>query len=190
MKKLGYFCFVLGCSLLSAVAFGKTLTLFHDNMNEADVGSGDVTIDSSLPTAAIVGGGSICSGDSLQAYLYMTGAAPWEVVVEDSKGIDTVMTGIGSPHTIWLRPVDDESYSVSSVVDGNGISGNTFGKVDVVVNESTPVNILLDRTTYLASEPGVELKADLEPGIFSGNGVSAGYFYPSIAAPAGSPPAT
>lgn len=187
MKRLGYFCFVLGCSFLSAGVFGKTLTLFHDNMNEADVGSGDVTIDSSLPTAAIVGGGSICAGDSLQAFLYMTGTAPWEVVVEDSKGIDTVMTGIGSPHPIWLKPVEDESYSVSSVVDGNGISGNTFGKVDVVVNEPAPVNILLDRTTYLASEPGVELRADIEPGIFSGTGVSAGYFYPSIATPAGSP---
>jgi len=73
------------------------------------------------------------------------------------------------------------------VVDGNGLQGNTFGEVTVTVNEPTPVRILLDRSTFLASEPGVELSADHQPGIFSGKGVSAGYFYPSIATPEGSP---
>jgi hypothetical protein len=147
----------------------------------------NVTIESALPTATIVGSGAVCEGDSLLAYLYMTGGSPWDVVISDSDGVYATLSGITSPYQIWLKPEKEEIYTVTSVVDGNGISGNTFGQSVVKINAPTPVHILLDRTTYLASEPGVELHADLEPGIFSGPGVAAGYFYPSVATPIGSP---
>lgn len=138
-------------------------------------------------TATIIGNGSVCEGDSSLAYIYMTGSSPWNVEVSDSDSVYARLEGINSPHAIWLKPVKNQVYRVTDVEDDDGDSGSTFGSASVTVNSPTPVNIILERLTYLSSEAGVELRADFEPGIFSGPGVSGGFFYPSIATPAGSP---
>lgn len=138
-------------------------------------------------TATIIGDGAVCEGDSSLAYIYMTGSAPWNVEVSDSDSVYARLEGINSPHPIWLKPVKNQVYKMSGVEDDDGDSGSTFGQATVIVNPPTPVNILLDRDKYLSDEAGVELHADFEPGIFSGPGVSGGFFYPSIATPTGSP---
>ncbi len=138
-------------------------------------------------TATIIGDASVCEGDSALAYIYMTGTSPWDVEVSDSDSVYARLEGITSPYALWLKPTKQQVYEVSDVVDGDGDEGSTFGQAIVIVNKPTPVNILLERLTYLSSESGVELRADHEPGIFSGPGVSGGYFYPSIAGPGGSP---
>jgi type VI protein secretion system component Hcp len=147
----------------------------------------NVTIGSDIPTAAIIGGNSVCIGDSLRAYLHFTGSGPWDAVVSNSKGVYMTVTRVNSPYAFWIKTTENESFFVSSVKDKVGNAGITYGQLDVTVNFPTPVEILLDRTTFLSSEPGVKLRADHEPGVFSGKGVSSGYFYPSIATPVGSP---
>ena len=134
-------------------------------------------------TATIIGDASICEGDSSLAYIYMTGTAPWDVEVSDSDTVYARLEGITSPHALWLKPKQQQVYEVTAVADGDGDTGSTFGQASVIVNNPTPVNILLERLTYLSSEAGVELRADHEPGVFSGPGVSGGFFYPSIAGP-------
>ncbi len=139
-------------------------------------------------TATIIGNASICEGDSSLAYIYLTGTSPWDLEVGDSDSIYSRLEGISdSIYALWLKPKKQEVYKVLGVVDGDGDSGSTFGQATVTVNYPTPVNILLERLTYLSSEAGVALRADYEPGIFSGPGVSQSYFYPSIATPVGSP---
>ncbi|MFO7671731.1 MAG: T9SS type A sorting domain-containing protein [Bacteroidales bacterium] len=138
-------------------------------------------------TATIIGNASVCEGDSSLAYIYMTGTSPWDVEVSNSDSVYTRLEGITSPYALWLKPSKQEVFEVTGVVDGDGDRGSTFGQAVVTMDYPTPVNIILDRVTYLSSEAGVELHADHEPGIFSGPGVSGGFFYPSIATPVGSP---
>lgn len=138
-------------------------------------------------TATIIGDASVCEGDSSLAYIYMTGASPWDVELIDSDSVYARLEGITSPFAIWLKPSKNQVYEVSTVVDGDGDSGSTFGQATVNVNPPTPVSIILEQRTYLSSQAGIELHADFEPGIFSGPGVSEGFFYPSIAGPGASP---
>ncbi len=155
--------------------------------SNAPLKNNNVTIASDIPTAAIIGGGTVCVGDSLKAFLHFTGSGPWDAVVSNNKGVYLTVKGVNSPYPFWIRTDEDETFFVSSVKDKVGNVGVAYGELDVTVNYPTPVEILLDRTTYLSSEPGVKLRADHEPGVFSGKGVSSGYFYPSIATPVGSP---
>ncbi len=157
------------------------------NNSNIPLKNNSVTIGSDIPTAAIVGGGSVCLGDSLQAFLHFTGTGPWDAVVSNSAGEYLAVEDVDSPYPFWIRSDVDETFYVSSVSDGVGNEGVAYGQLDVVVNFPTEVQILMDRTTFESSEPGIELHADLEPGVFSGKGVSSGYFYPSIATPVGSP---
>lgn len=146
-----------------------------------------ITLQGQSVTATIIGDASVCEGDSALAYVYMTGSSPWDVVVSDGDSVYARLRGVTSPHGLWLKPIKNQVYKVTSVVDAAGDEGSTFGQAVVSVNQPTPVNIILERLTYLSSESGVELRADHEPGIFSGPGVSGGFFYPSIASPVGSP---
>jgi len=145
------------------------------------------SIFASDATGTIIGNASICEGDSALAYIYMTGTSPWDVEVSDSDSVYALLDSISSPYPLWLKPSKSQVYKVTGVVDGDGDVGSTFGQAVVALNSPTPVNIILDRLTYLSSEKGVELRADHEPGIFKGFGVSGGFFYPSIATPVGSP---
>jgi len=149
--------------------------------------NGQIETKGAEVTGTIIGDASICEGDSALAYIYMTGTSPWNVEVSDNDSVYRRLKGITSPYPLWLKPSKSQVYKVSGVVDGEGDTGSTFGQAIVALNSPTPVKIILDRLTYLSSEKGVELHADHEPGIFSGLGVSGGFFYPSIATPVGSP---
>jgi len=154
-------------------------------------GSGDFSrqtsaIDKNI-TATIIGSGSVCEGDSILAYISMTGKSPWDVEVSNSDNVYASLEGITSPYGIWLKPEKNDIFTVSTVVDVEGDTGTTFGQAVVTLNYPTPVNIIMDQTSFLSSEAGVELNASLEPGIYAGPGVSEGYFYPSIASSEGSP---
>ena len=139
------------------------------------------------PTAAISGGGEICVGDSVRAYIYFTGYEPWDAVVNDKDGEYAVLTDVGSPYTLWLKTKETNTFYVAEVRDRFGRTGETKGEAEVIVNPRTPVEITMDRTAYLYSEPGVQLEAEPSGGEFTGNGVTGGMFYPHIATPVGSP---
>ncbi len=142
-----------------------------------------------IPQATIWSGeDEVCLGESVAATLTITdGTAPWTVVINDSQGEYITLTEINSPHVVWLKPETDDIYIIASVVDGLGVEGVTLGDVDITVLPVIPVEILLDRTTYLKSDPGISLASDPGGAEFSGNGVIGNLFYPSVATPAGSP---
>jgi len=139
------------------------------------------------PTAAISGGGEICLGDSIRAYIYFTGFGPWDAVVNDKDGEYAELREVESPYTLWLKTEESNTYYVAEVRDRYGRKGDTKGEAEVVVYPRTPVEILMERTAFLYSEPGIQLYAEPAGGEFSGNGVTGGMFYPHIATPVGSP---
>ncbi|MEN8156676.1 MAG: T9SS type A sorting domain-containing protein [Bacteroidota bacterium] len=142
-----------------------------------------------VPQAYIWSGeDEVCLGDSVAADLTIKdGTAPWTVVINDSQGEYITLKEINSPYVVWLKPDTDDIYTIARVVDALGVEGETFGEVDIRVLPILPVEIILDRTTYLKSEPGISLVSDPDGAEFSGNGVIGNLFYPSVATPAGSP---
>jgi PKD repeat protein len=139
------------------------------------------------PTAAISGGGEVCLGDSVKAYINFTGYGPWDAVINDKDGTYLELTEVETPYTLWLKPDETNTYYVAEVKDRYGRKGNTYGEARVTVYQRTPVEIIMDRTAFLYTEPGVPLYAEPAGGEFSGNGVTGGMFYPHIASPVGSP---
>ena len=140
------------------------------------------------PTATILGSDSeICLGDSVAAYIYFTGDGPWDAVISDKSGKYLELKEVDTPYTLWLKPENDQVYTVSYVEDRRGRDGKTYGEVMVSVHEATPVSIVLDRTAYLYSEQGVVLSSSPPGASFFGNGVAGFVFYPFIATPEGSP---
>lgn len=138
-------------------------------------------------TAAISGGGEVCLGDSVRAYISFTGFGDWDAEINDKDGFYLRLENVGSPYTLWLKPEETNTYYVAEVWDRFNITGDTYGEAKVEVLQRTPVEIIMERTAFLFSEPGVKLNAEPSGGTFTGNGVTGGMFYPHIATPVGSP---
>ncbi len=142
------------------------------------------------PTATILGTETeVCAGDSVEAYLFFTDEknGPWDAIINNSSGVYLELKDVGTPYTIWLKPVVDDRYYIDYVEDKKGDDGKTYGEVEVFVYETTPVSIQLNRTAYLQSEAGVILEGLPPGGHFAGYGVAGDVFYPFIATPDGSP---
>ena len=148
---------------------------------------GDDDDDDRKPTATIIGSGEVCEGDFTPAFIYFTGFGPWSAGINDNNGEYTTLSRVESPHTLWLKPVEDNIYYVDWVRDRFGRSGKTYGADTVIVKKRTPVEIILERSVYRVYEQGVTLKGDPPGGVFAGKGVSSGRFYPGIAGTEGSP---
>ena len=175
MNRIATFLFAAGLLHAAGVLLGHGVTLSGSGLAAA-------------PTATIFSNEKeVCEGSSVAAYLYFSGEGPWDAVISDKDGIYLELTGVNSPHTVWLEPTEDNVYTISYVEDRLGESGNTYGEVALTVNPVTPVDIELDRQAYFYSEPGIPLSANPSGGTFTGNGVSANIFYPGIASTEGSP---
>ena len=111
------------------------------------------TKDRGDPTATILGSDTeVCLGDSVEAYLFFTGNGPWDATIRDKDGVYLKVVDVGTPHSIWLKPVKDNRYYISRVEDNSNHTGKTNGEVEVSVFEINPVSFLLERTAYLQTE--------------------------------------
>ena len=64
-----------------------------------------------VSTAAITGqDDEVCQGDSVSAYLHMTGNGPWTLVINDEQGEYLILKEISSPFLFWLKPEEDNNY--------------------------------------------------------------------------------
>ena len=93
----------------------------------------------------------MCQGDSVRAYLTILGGSkPWDVVINDKEGEYLSLEKISSQSTtIWLKPVENDSFYIASVVDKDSIPGRGIGVIGVKVLPTNPVEIVLERTAYL-----------------------------------------
>ncbi|MEN8229262.1 MAG: T9SS type A sorting domain-containing protein [Bacteroidota bacterium] len=146
------------------------------------------TVDGQI-TATIIGDASeMCMGDSVAAFLNFSGGeGPWNAVINDKDGEYLLLNAVTASHTIWLKPDSDNTYYIASVEDSKGTPGSPLGEAEILVHQSTSVIILMDRTAFLQSEPGIALVSSPTGGAFSGAGVAGSAFYPGIATPVGSP---
>ncbi len=130
----------------------------------------------------------VCPGEPVTATLTVYyGTPPFTVTINDNDGEYLVLKNIEMPYTFEIHPEKDNTYYIADAYDAKDRKGRAYGSITVSVHPVTPVSIVLDRTAFLVTEPGFSLISDPPGGNFSGNGVSANKFYPSVATTQGSP---
>jgi PKD repeat protein len=134
------------------------------------------------------GSTDICQGDPVTIILSVYGGdEPYTVTISGNDGQYLVLEDIDMPYKFEIYPEEDNTFYISDAVDSRDRKGRAYGSVEVNVNPSTPIDILIDRTAFLVTESGVALKSDPPGGYFSGIGVSGNTFYPKVATTVGSP---
>ncbi|PID92254.1 MAG: hypothetical protein CSA96_04230 [Bacteroidetes bacterium] len=145
--------------------------------------------EAQAPSASIQGLSNwICLGDSVAADVRLYGNGPWEFDISNEDSVYATYTNVSTSFIrIWLKPVEDNVFKISRLVDVLGVEGTGLGQVLVDVYPTPEVSILLDRSAFIKTEGPVTLMSDPPGGVFSGIGVTSNKFYPAYAPPESSP---
>jgi hypothetical protein len=96
-----------------------------------------------IPTAQFASGNTtICEGEVTQLSITLTGNGPWDVTYTD--GVTTyTLTDITSPYNVNVTPAVTTTYTITSVTDNIGTTGNVIGSnpVITVIPAPTPYNV-------------------------------------------------
>ncbi len=107
-------------------------------------GSGSVPVYvNALPTANISGPSEVCNGATVDMTVTLTGTAPWTITwVDNNNGTSQTVEGIEtSTYTFSDTPVADPDYTILAVSDANGCSGESYGEVEVTLNDLPDVTL-------------------------------------------------
>jgi len=100
----------------------------------AQVAQGTPIVFYQLPTATITGGTEICVGTSTNLTLNLTGAAPWDIIINGQS-----VAAFSSPFTYTVSPVTTTTYTVTGIT-GSNCNNNLNESTTVTVNTSPVVS--------------------------------------------------
>lgn len=161
-----------------------------------NVGSAYFTIEpnmleiyTNLPGAGLVGSPEICEGDKAELTVLLTGRSPWSFELSDGSSSISYTNIISEEYIIPVSPVQTTTYQVHSLKDVNGVENPGTSEFQIIVNETTDVEIINLAPGYNVEADPIELEANIPGGTFSGPGVvsESGYFYPYVADTINSP---
>ncbi len=116
-------------------------------------GTATITVQPIAPPteAAISGDAIICSGESTNLVVTVTGgAAPFEVTLSD--GVNPILiSDYTSGDPIPVNPVTTTSYTITSVVDANGCNALSLTGTATVTVNPTPESAVLSGTTSICT---------------------------------------
>jgi PKD repeat protein len=129
-----------GSTFMSDPISSATMYTFTANdVNNCSSETVTNTVDCSCEaTAAISGGGTICSGATATISIALAGTAPWSVTYTNGTTPTTANTIASSPYTFTTSTAG--TYTVSSVSDAN-CKGISSGSAEVIVNQSPVVSV-------------------------------------------------
>lgn len=114
------------------------------NMNDRNGCTLDTTfvITSAVEyNASISGQSEVCKGDEIPLLINVEGTAPWNVEYTDGKDIFS-KEQTSEVETVTVSPIDNCTYRLLSVKDGNGCQNNVSGQVPVTVNNKPSMTII------------------------------------------------
>src|SRR5437899_997693 len=125
-----------------------TLTLTITNASGCISTCNKIVTNIARPTATVSGGGTICSGNSINLQAALTGNGPWTIVWSDGF----VTNAASSPAVRSVSPSATTIYTVSSIAD-NYCSNTGTGSATVTVNTAPPVTLDPTNTAGCPSAP-------------------------------------
>lgn len=133
----------------SSVSAIYTITAVNDVVCTGS-GSGSATvIVKPLPTAAVSGGGAVCTGNTATVSVSLTGTGPWSITYAINGTNQPVVNGIiSSPYTITTGTAG--TYTIVAVSDAN-CPGTFSGSAVVVINSKPIASITPDPASICAS---------------------------------------
>lgn len=108
---------------------------------------------SAVPTASIAGTQSICSGQSAQLTISLTGNAPWNFTWTDGTNPQAVTGVNSSPYVLLVTPSSTRTYSLVSVQ--NACTGTVSGQA--VVSVLSPPSATLSGTQTICGSGAASL---------------------------------
>jgi PKD repeat protein len=110
-------------------SYDVTLTVSNGTSSHSITRPGYIHVND-LPAATLSGNGIICSGDSTQLTIDLTGQAPWTIVMGEGE----MITANEWPYIFWVSPVESTDYTIATVTDATGCSNAGDGMATVTVN--------------------------------------------------------
>ena len=86
-----------------------------------------------LPTAVIQQPAPICSGDTTQLIITLTGQAPWSLKLFDGTSTVTYSNISTSPYAIPVNPLNTTTYQVIEITDASGTNTVPSQPVQLIV---------------------------------------------------------
>jgi len=109
-------------------------------------------INSSKPTAAISGGGTVCSGSQVTINVSLTGTGPWSLTYSDGTTDHVVNSIASSPYQFTLTADTSRIYRILNVTDAN-CSTNVNGSLTTVDVAPTVKGMRYDPVNTFAFVP-------------------------------------
>jgi gliding motility-associated-like protein len=86
------------------------------------------------PTATLSGVATICTGESTNLSLVLTGTPPWSITYTDGSSAVTIAGITTSPYAISVQPSATKTYAVTALSDANCTGTSFVGSPTVTVN--------------------------------------------------------
>ena len=137
-----------------------------DNIGSMEIGEiivTDMAQTCDIPIALISSDTAICIGDTAKLSIYLQGIPPWEIIYSDDMGIDTISNIPSNTYLLSVNPDVNTTYTLISVLGGNGMTNTSNGIATVIVNSIPKVFIgedttLLDKGKTITLTPGSHYK--------------------------------
>lgn len=130
--------------------------------------------------------GTLCAGDNGQLDLTLTGASPWEAILDD--GTNTlVYAGISTAnYPISIAPPTTSTYRLDTLTDANGCRDTLLDtspiNVTITVNPLPVTSFTGLSPTYCEDEGIASLAGTPSGGVFAGPGIAGVQFDPGLPA--------
>ncbi|HRZ41833.1 MAG TPA: lamin tail domain-containing protein [Bacteroidales bacterium] len=138
------------------------------------------TVSVNVMLATVTGTSQICEGDSAMISISFSGTGPWTMIGSDGSGNDTFNVPT-SPWVMYVNPTTTTTYTVVKFADAGNVFVNSGESITVNVTPAPVVALGTFAPLCSSAAPLTLTGGTPTGGTYSGPGVTAGLFDPSVA---------
>ena len=94
---------------------------------------GKVIVLENLPTASIAQPSPVCTGDTAQLSITLSGEGPWSIVLFDGANNVSYTNISSSPYLVPVNPLTNTIYQITEVTDANGTNSTPSQAVELMI---------------------------------------------------------